>query len=95
MLLELVGALLMEFDEVLLVVKNFFKKLFPPCSSPKLLATTHLLLKAIKGTSFLLVVSENSGSFVEFTVNELSFEQIITVRLCHKFAICRLVCHEA
>ena len=82
-LLYSVSSFLMKLNEIFLVVEDFFEEFFSACSSAHFLAKAHLLLEAIKSAGFFLAVSENALSFVEITINELIFKQVVTMALTH------------
>jgi len=76
-LLLFVSALLVEFEELLLVIEHFLEEQVPSVASAHLTATDHLLLEVVEQVGLFLVVCLNASSPVEVAVNKLSLEQEI------------------
>lgn len=90
-LLHSVRSFFMKLNELFLVVEHFFEEFFTARTSTHFLAKAHLLLKAIQSSGFFLAVSENALSFVEITIDELVFKQVVTMALTHHLRVCLLI----
>ena len=77
-------SLLVELEELLLTIEDFFQEFFSAGASPHLLSRPHLLFKTIESSRLFFAVSENALSFVKLTVYKLIFEQVVPMTLAHQ-----------